>query len=105
MSDYRKMSKDELIELKYTMIGRGNFQVATEIRDFLNVYGKTVRVFKGRKVPIGTVGEVFWVKRYNYGKYPDPWGFYSTTKVGIKDSAGEVYFTAIGNVEVIEEEN
>lgn len=30
--------------------------------------GKKVRVFKGRKVPIGTVGECFWIGNSKYGQ-------------------------------------
>lgn len=51
--------------------------------------GKLVRVFKGRKVPIGTEGRVFW-----YGE--NQWGF----SCGIELQDGKRVFTAAGNVEV-----
>lgn len=55
--------------------------------------GKTVRVTKGRKVPIGTEGEVFWLGENRYG-----W------RVGIKDADGTVHWTAEANVEVVDAE-
>lgn len=51
---------------------------------------KDVRVVKGRKVPIGTTGRVFW-----YG--PTQYGY----RVGIETASGERMFTAASNVEVI----
>jgi hypothetical protein len=55
--------------------------------------GKTVEVFKGRKVAKGTTGEVIWIGecRYKRGEY----------RVGIKDAAGEVHWTAESNCRVI----
>lgn len=102
--DYRKMTTAELHELEYQLVARGNLNAAQEVHDFMEVYGKRVKVIKGRKVPHGTEGEVFWVKRYDNSKYGDPWGIYSVTKVGIRDDAGEAHFTAIGNVEIMEVE-
>ena len=99
--DYRKMSKEELIELKYQFIARGNTNASVEISDFIRYYGKLVKVVKGRKVPKGTTGVVFWVKRYDNSKYGDPWGIDSTTKVGIRDDKGQAHFTAICNVELV----
>lgn len=52
--------------------------------------GKHVRVARGRKVPVGTAGEVIW---YGEGRY----GY----RVGIRDAAGEVHWTSAGNVEVV----
>lgn len=54
--------------------------------------GKKVRVVRGRKVPRGTEGVVIWRGRSNYGGM----------RVGIKDAAGEVHWTAESNVEVAE---
>ena len=51
--------------------------------------GKTAEVFKGRKVAVGTSGEIIWCGE---GK----WGW----RVGIKDAAGEVHWTAMSNVRV-----
>jgi hypothetical protein len=54
--------------------------------------GRRAEVFKGRKVPVGTTGEIIWVgdDRYRRGAY----------RVGIKDAAGEVHWTAMDNVRV-----
>lgn len=54
--------------------------------------GSAVEVFKGRKVPIGTTGTVIWIgaDRYKRGAF----------RVGVKDEAGEVHWTAEDNVRV-----
>jgi hypothetical protein len=52
--------------------------------------GKTVRVIRGRKVPIGTTGLVFWVGDGTYG-----------TRCGFVDESGTVHWTSVANVEVI----
>lgn len=51
--------------------------------------GREVVVVKGRKVPKGTTGEVFWTGESTWGP-----------RVGFKDAAGTVHWTAMGNVEV-----
>lgn len=51
--------------------------------------GKEVTVVKGRKVPKGTTGTVIWIGDGHYG-----------TRVGVKDAAGTVHWTAKSNVEV-----
>jgi hypothetical protein len=50
--------------------------------------GKMLRVVKGRKVPVGTVGLCVWIGDSGYG-----------TRVGIRDAAGAVHYTAVTNVE------
>ncbi len=52
--------------------------------------GKCVEVFKGRKVPKGTSGRVFWYGSTAYGM-----------RVGIETSTGEKHFTAADNVRVV----
>lgn len=99
--NYAKMSNAELTAAKTAFIIRGNMNAAREIAEFQEVFGKRVRVIKGRKVPLGTEGVVFWVKRYDNSKYGDPWGIYSNTRVGLKDDAGNTYFTAFNNVILI----
>ena len=54
------------------------------------VRGLTVEVFKGRKVPIGTVGVVFWVAPQEDG--------YGVIKVGFTTAEGVKHFTNILNV-------
>jgi len=52
--------------------------------------GKTLKVVKGRKVKIGTVGLCIWAGSSNYGD-----------RVGIKTDDGQVHWTAASNVEVV----
>ena len=49
--------------------------------------GAVVRVVRGRKVPLGTVGDVIWV---GFGRYG--------ARVGVKDADGVVHWTARSNV-------
>jgi hypothetical protein len=51
--------------------------------------GKFVRVVRGRKVPKGTEGYLFWMGTGTWGE-----------RVGLKDKAGTVHWTAASNVEV-----
>lgn len=53
-------------------------------------YHKVVKVIRGRKVPIGTTGEVMWMGDNGYGP-----------QVGIRLLDGKVVFTAQRNVEVV----
>lgn len=52
--------------------------------------GTVVEVVAGRKVPRGIVGEIFWVGASQFG-----------LRVGLKDEAGTVHWTAAGNVRPI----
>lgn len=54
--------------------------------------GKRVRVVKGRKVPVGTEGVVFWIGDSRWG-----------LRVGLRPNrfGGEAVFTSIDNVEVV----
>lgn len=99
--NYSKMTDEQLSKLQTSLTARGNYNAAAEISDFRKLFNKTVKVIKGRKVPKGTIGACFWVKRYNYSRYGDPWGIYSDTRVGIRTADGEVHFTSSNNVEVI----
>lgn len=98
--DYRGKTNKELEELKSYFHSR-NVNAFLEICDFQEFYGKTVKVVKGRKVPKGITGVVFWLKRQCYGKYGDPWGIYSSTRCGIKTESGEIYWLDVNNLEVI----
>ena len=55
------------------------------------VVGQTVKVYRGRKVPQGTIGIVFWLSDEE-----DAFGCY---KIGFTDEAGNKHFTAINNVD------
>lgn len=103
LKDLCHMTEDELEALANQMASIGNLQALGSISLVRQWNGKTVRVFKGRKVPIGTTGVVFWIGQYDNSKYGDPWGIYTTTKLGIRDSAGNAFFTADTNCEICEE--
>lgn len=61
--------------------------------------GKKIKVVRGRKVPIGATGVVFWMGEVNYDPYKR---FYnSTMRVGFKGDDGETYWTDARNVEVV----
>ena len=64
--------------------------LAQAIADGKIVRGQTVEVFKGRKVPKGTVGVVFWVAPEEDG--------YGVVKVGFTTAEGVKHFTNIANV-------
>lgn len=79
--------------------GTWDNRVANAVADAHKVTkGKTVTVVKGRKVPKGTTGEVFWVgpgKSYSYyDRFP-------ADRIGIRDAAGTAHWTAASNVEVV----
>jgi hypothetical protein len=52
--------------------------------------GKFVTVARGRKVPKGTRGQVFWIGNNGFG-----------TSVGIITATGEKHFTALTNVDTV----
>jgi len=52
--------------------------------------GREVRVVKGRKVPVGTSGRVFWTGASRFGE-----------RVGIETVSGDRVFLAASNVEVM----
>lgn len=60
------------------------------VREILAMKGETIKVVKGRKVPVGTEGVCFWVGENQYG-----W------RVGFSTAEGETCWTALSNVEVV----
>lgn len=60
---------------------------AEKVADGIIVKGCTVEVFKGRKIPIGTTGTVFWKGIDGYGK----------KKIGIRTKTNETIFLAESN--------
>ena len=75
-----KATKDQLLNLQAVQIANGEI-----------VVGQTIKVYRGRKIPQGTMGVVFWV-----ADEADHFGVY---KIGFKDEAGVKYFCAINNVD------
>ena len=102
MKELSRYSDEQLNELVYHMAVRGNLRACGLIKNVMDYYHKRVRVVKGRKVPIGTTGECFWMGSFDNSKYGDPWGIYTTVRIGIKDDEGNVYWTSLGNVELVE---
>ena len=49
--------------------------------------GSIVVVTKGKKVPVGTTGMVFWLRRYDCKN-----GIFGYTRIGIKTCNSEVFF-------------
>lgn len=101
MQELKRYTQDELDRLEFEMMSRGNLVASDAIRNFKRFYSKRVRVFKGKKVPIGTEGIVFWMGSTDYSKYGDPWGIYTQYRAGIKDDEGNVYWTNISNLELV----
>lgn len=58
--------------------------------------GRHVKVVRGRKVPIGTEGVVFWYGRNKFGYNPND------MRIGFKDAQGTVHWTCADNVEVVQ---
>lgn len=101
MKELMKKSPDDLRALEYQMAVRGNMVACTAISYVLEFAHKRVRVVKGRKVPKGTEGIVFWMGSYDNSRYGDPWGIYTTFRCGIRDDEGNVHWTAIDNIKAI----
>lgn len=78
---------------------RENFGALQEIQAFEKYLDKEVKVVKGRKVPIGTTGTVFWIGMRNYSKYGYWWSW--EVRVGIKTPEGDTYFTAENNIALV----
>lgn len=100
MKELSRCTTEELNRMKSHMISSGNYGAARIISDVQAFYHKTVRVIKGRKVPHGVIGECFWMGKYSNSRYGDPWGVYTTVRIGIKDAKGNIYWTSLDNVEL-----
>lgn len=76
---------DQLSDMNRIIKARKDKEEAATIR-----LHKLVRVVRGRKVPIGTEGEVFWMGDSGYGM-----------SVGLRLIDGKKVFTSIKNVETV----
>ena len=103
MQELSKKTSEELEKLSLIMAERGNMMALGLIAEVIKWRGQRVKVVKGRKVPKGTEGTVFWLGSFDNSKYGDPWGIYTTVKVGFKNDSGEVFFTSVENLELITE--
>ncbi len=101
MMDLVKYSPEALERISNFMWRNGNFCAVRNIAEFRDTFGYMVKVVRGRKVKHGTIGRCFWMGTRRYTKYADYWGVFTHTRIGIRDEAGNVYWTSIDNVEVI----
>ncbi len=90
-------SSKSLEDMERYALSTGNLQASVEIGDYEKFFGKTVRIVKGKK-DVGAEGKVFWLKRQHYGK--SEWSGW-TTRIGIKDASGAVYWSNTDNVTVV----
>jgi hypothetical protein len=93
--NYKNMTIDQLYQLKFEATKNGNLEAAVEIADFINFFGKRVAVVKGKKVPVGTSGTVFYVKRSIYGN-----SVTGTTRIGFETEDERVYWTDKNNLQL-----
>ena len=103
MKELMNKTPEELDELSEALLLRGNMTAVKGISLVKEFAHKRVRVVKGRKVPRGTDGEVFLLGSYCNSPYGDPWGIYTTFRCGIRDDNGDVHWTSVDNIEVIQE--
>ena len=94
----QRYSDEEYTNLYMYAVRTDNLEAATEINEHRRFFGQQVRVIKGRKVPIGTTGEVVYLSRKHYGQ--NQW-FGFETYIGIKDEHGATHYTNLKNVEII----
>lgn len=101
MKELMQKSPTELKELATYMILHNNPAAAVAIDYVIKFANKRVKVVKGRKVPKGIEGIVFWMGSYCHSPYGDPWGIYTTYRCGLKADNGEVYWTSLDNIELV----
>lgn len=104
MMDLRGYSAEQLERLKFELSCREDLNAVRRVSEFQEFFGKTVTVVKGRKVPHGTTGVVFWMGATCHSPYGDPWGIYTSVRIGIKDKDGNVFWTALDNVQLAPEQ-
>lgn len=74
-------------------IRKARAQAAAEERANTVAKGKRVKVVKGRKVPVGTEGVVFWTGPDKYNR--------NVTRAGLKDAAGVTHWVDAGHCQVV----
>ena len=97
--EFRAMSPESLTQYRQVCLERQNAGALMEVDAFVKYLDKEVKVVKGRKVPVGTVGKVFWIGMANYSKYGNWWSW--EVRVGFKDEGGETYFVSERNIELV----
>lgn len=95
---FREMTEEDRRNYYMACARQDNFAALGEFKTFEKYLDKTVRVVKGRKVPIGTEGTVFWIGAVNYSKYCNWWSW--EFRIGFKDADGNTFFTSERNIEL-----
>lgn len=96
MLKQERYTPDEYSEMFMFFMKNDNLSASAELRDHEKFFGKIVKVMRGRKVPHGTQGVVVYFKSTHYGGQWFEWH----TRIGIKDKDGNVFYTALNNVEL-----
>nr|DAI82554.1 MAG TPA: hypothetical protein [Caudoviricetes sp.] len=91
----KRYSDKEYHNLYMYAMQANNLEAAIEIEQHRRFFGQHVEVIKGRKVPIGTKGEIVYLARKHYGQ--NQWFGYETY-VGIVDENGTTHYTNINNI-------
>lgn len=100
MKELSKQSPEALEKLEFSLVAKGNMNAAARVKEVRTFYHKRVKVVKGRKIPKGITGECFWMGAKCYSRYGDPWGIYTCVRIGIRDDEGNIWWTALDNVEL-----
>lgn len=104
MKELMGKTHDELVEISNYMSAHDNLAATRAVNLVIKFANKRVKVVKGRKVAKGTEGIVFWMGSYCNSPYGDPCGIYTTYRCGLKDDSGDVYWTSLDNIELVNEE-
>lgn len=86
LKDCRRLVKEHALD----EARRARNKAALEAEAKKPAKGRKVKVVRGRKVPVGTVGRCFWVGQGGYGE-----------RVGIQTADGTTYWTAASNCEAV----
>ena len=97
-AEFRKMSPESISDYRMFCLTRQNAGALMEIDAFEKYLDKEVKVVKGKKVPLGTTGKVFWIGMRNYSQYGNWWSW--EVRIGFKDADGATYFTSEENIEL-----
>ena len=101
MMEIARKSVEERAELRSYSGLRGNVVASVAISYIDTFFDKEVEIYRGRKIPLGTRGQVFWMGSYCNSPYGDPWGIYTTYRVGTRTGSGEIYWTDIKNIRLV----
>lgn len=72
MKEMCRLSSEARKELQEYMTLKGNLTASLALSYVEEFYNRDVVAVKGRKVPVGVKGRVFWLGSYDNSKYGDP---------------------------------